>query len=114
MKPATEILLSAAFVLTPVENWTTEVFARRASGQLSLTLQDDDIACFCARGALYAAGGMSHARHARPRAVITAETYLLRAAGLTDDDCFGSWNNTHTHAEVLDALYKAAELSEES
>lgn len=104
MKPATEILLSAAFALTPAENWTQGGFARTASRRW-IGMDLPHAACWCVEGALYQA---------------------KRTLGLTGNDSHAAWialsnavgtgpasfNDTHTHAEVLDALYRAAELAE--
>lgn len=105
MKPATEILLSAAFVLTPPENWTQEEIARDAEGLR--VLDEDPRACrWCFIGAIrQSAFTLGH--KPVPHDIWDA----IEAAGA---GACGSWNDTHTHAEVLDALYRAAEIAESS
>lgn len=110
MKPTTEILLSAAFALTPKEHWTQGAGARDADGR-SLD-QDDypDAQCWCVEGALYAA--MLELRPSSYSHYFDAFRAFSKTVGRTAHE----WNDARkrTHAEVLDALYRAAELSEAS
>lgn len=107
MKPATEILLSAAFALTPKENWTQGVIARDESSE-RVMLADPAACKFCAAGAIWAA---TDALGLRDSDALIAVEYVEKVTGTL---FFGHWNDTHTHAEVLAALYKAAEIAEAS
>lgn len=102
MKRETEILLSAAFVLTPEENWTQFAYGKTADGEE--VWHTDARACrWCLDGALRLAGN-------EEPAVDAARHALWRATG------HGAiaFNDNHTHGEVLDALYLAAEIAEAS
>lgn len=105
MKPATEILLSAAFVLHPEENWTKGHTGRTRSGR-PVGWQSLDACKFCAAGAVFAATGQ------RNDVAEKALSFLRSTVGIGIG--IGEWNDTRTHAEVLAALYKAAELAESS
>lgn len=107
MKRETEILLSAAFVLTPEKNWTRHYLARDQRGCF-VEPTDARAVSWCLLGALDAAGD----RHCPAR-------FLHEAIGNSEHWCgalgaIAYFNNTHTHAEVLDALYRAAEIAEAS
>jgi hypothetical protein len=105
MNPATEILLSAAFALTPEENWTKEALGRTATGA-PVWESDEDAVCWCLLGAFQLVrkdSGMDDT------AYYDAKDYFEKACG----QGLVNFNNTHTHAEVLDALYRAAEIAEE-
>lgn len=107
MKPATEILLSAAFVLTPEENWTQGAAARTSRGWIVHTTHPD-ASCFCMVGAVresavalgYNLSGCSDAMAAVQRVIKSG--------------AWGDWNDRNTHRGVLRVIYKAAKLSEES
>lgn len=99
MRPATEILLSAAFVLTPPEN-----FWRRGMPHNGWSV--------CAFVALCAAGEELYPGNHEAR-----WEAIGHAAAITKQEGCATvirFNDSHTHAEVLDALYRAAELSESS
>lgn len=103
MKAATEILLSAAFVLTPEENLARRALARDGSGGEVYTYSPE--ACrFCMSGAIIEA---AIALRLQPDGAWDA----LDKVGVSIAPDF---NDSHTHAEVLQALYRAAELSEQS
>lgn len=99
MKPATEILLSAAFALTLPEHWTKRTLARDARGRA--VDDDSEKACrWCLVGAIHQAS------------LVLGDDRIARGDAYAALGRFGQWNDTHTHAEVLAALYKAAALSE--
>lgn len=104
MKPATEILLSAAFVLTPPENWTQNYMARNKRGD-GRYYSAPDAVCWCVVGAM-----LSARRALDAPGYDAALDFLDMACGMNRV----TFNNTHTHAEVLDALYRAAEIAEKS
>ena len=105
MKPATEILLSAAFALTPEENWTQHYLGRNADGCF-VEPNATGAVSWCVLGALDAAGGRSEAIKPLHEAIgAPRHEFGVMAA-------IAGFNNTHTHAEVLAALYKAAEIAE--
>lgn len=97
MKPATEILLSAAFVLTPEENWFGKGVNRQA-GKICALLAIDDAAKVIDADAREAAfDAMDRAINKR----------------VTDDRMsIIYFNDNHSHRQVLNRLYKAAELAE--
>lgn len=99
MKSATEILLGAAFVLTPRENW---VGKDKVGGYFCEVCAYTAI-CHCAA-------------EIAPRSKAVALRSMLLAIN-QPHGCDGDiwvFNDTHTHLQVLAALYKAAELSEQS
>jgi hypothetical protein len=100
MKPATEILLSAAFVLTPEENWWGRGRVHK-DGQSCVYVAISEV-----RRAMY---GDKDGYDA-----LDAAIEKLRKV-IAPHPMF-EWNDSRkrTHAEVLDALYRAAELSEAS
>lgn len=108
LKPATEILLAAAFVLTPEENWTTGTYARDVKGNRVSPIID--AACqFCAAGAI------EQSAHAMGLACFMGAAFYAFETATTDSVMAAhQFNDAHTHAEVLAALYRAAELSEQS
>jgi len=110
MKPTTEILLSAAFALTPPENWN--------QGRLGLDRDGVYVeptsrlaVSWCALGAIDAAGG-----NRKELTTIAAVSALANVIPRDADEgarwAVARFNNTHAHAEVLDALYRAAEIAE--
>lgn len=105
MKPATEILLSAAFVLTPKENRTTHARARTDDGD-EVSPLNPHATCWCMFGAVQAVAAWPGYDSREVCHVMDAIAAVLGTPAI------GSWHDTHTHAEVLDALYRAAELSE--
>lgn len=111
MKPETEILLSAAFVLTPEENWCRFAYATDEDGNemtlAAVTLANPRVARMCVVAAIVAAGNDYSPGYAR-----RAHLLFTKATGPSYSG--EGFNNTHTHAEVIDALYKAAELAEQS
>lgn len=105
MKPATEILLSAAFALTPPENWGTGWVATTDHGEIR-SVHEPDAARWCVIGACMAAAvALGHGSVSTE----SIKSLIGKACGCRD---VADFNDTHTHAEVLDALYRAAEIAE--
>lgn len=107
MKPATEVILSAAFALTPRRNWVQNHDAVDSSG--TPVLYNNPNACrFCMAGALMAAG---YELEYRIFDRIQVRDALFAATGSA---CVTDWNDDpkRKHSEVLEALYKAAEIAE--
>lgn len=99
MKPATEILWSAAFALTPREHWWNG------------TTREHIAVVGCAYVAICTA-----AEELAPKAFkerLAALDAANQAAGGGVDQII-AFNDTHTHEEVLGVLYKAAEIAEAS
>lgn len=114
MKPETEILLSTAFALTPKENWTRRKYARDDMGR-PVCERSMEASCFCVLGALTQAVREIEGRGFAESSAYSRATYCLRRAirhDRPDVVLISSWNDRHTHAEVLDALYRAAEIAE--
>ncbi len=105
MKPATEILLSAAFALTPEENWTKGALARDATGD-GIYYTVGTAISWCVVGAACAAG-----RELKLPSEVADEalSYLDKVCGM-NRVMFN--NNVATHEQLLDAIYRAAELAE--
>ena len=104
MKPATEILLSAAFALTPEENWTQNALARTRSGD-STDRSTPYAVSWCVVGAI---------GEAQDALGVRAWTDVGRALTAACGGDYVTFNNTRTHAELVEAIYKAAEISEEA
>lgn len=98
-----ETLKAARKLITPVENWTREVFASNRLGDKRGPLEDD-AACWCASGAISKCSGMSPLR--------LSEGSHIEALGYKHVASLATFNDTHTHAEVLAAFDAAiAKLS---
>lgn len=97
MKPSTEVLLSTAFVLTPKENWQKYGYA----------FSDDGPYCLV--------GALIRAARNYPTDAVYAEAYRVLEA-IVGNNSVSGWNDApgRTHSEVLDALYRAAEIAEAS
>lgn len=102
MKPATEILLSAAFVLTEESNWWGRGRASKPNQVCAYT------AIMMAGDELFPGPG----RYAASDAAVAALRTVVHA-DVGHRSIFG-WNDTRkrTHTEVVDALYRAAEITE--
>lgn len=96
MKPATEILLSAAFVLTPKENWCQRKY-ETPGGRMCMAT---------------AVNKTAHALGFGYCGVMNARDYVYRVIGPLVSMVDFNDANGRTHAEVLDALYRAAEIAE--
>jgi hypothetical protein len=88
-------LIHARRILSSGKQWTTRAFARDAQGR-SVMPRDPSAACFCAYGAIWLAS---------PRLFAPDRAPLHVLGQLTIDDLL-SFNDSHTHAEVL-ALFDA-------
>jgi hypothetical protein len=96
MKCSTELLLSAAFVLTPRDHWTKGAY------QISTPKGP----AYCVYGALIHAQVQ---RQCRPADFSRAVDALRRAVG----DYITYWNDEIAkHKDVLNALYRAADIAE--
>jgi hypothetical protein len=108
MKPAAEILWSAAFALTPEENWTRGWLAKTRHGNWCKP-NSNAAACWCITGACEAAScALGHSSDQLEIAKKMVER-VVRDTPACFNDGYG-----RTHAEVLAALYAAAALAEES
>ena len=104
MKPATIALLDAAFALTPREHWTQHQTALDADTLILLPYHPDAVK-WCVQGALDAATVRNFAVYEK----------AIEALYEAIDGDIESWNDhpKRTHKQVLDALYRAATISEE-
>jgi hypothetical protein len=94
-----EILKSARKKIEKPENWTKHAFARDAEGGVLDEIWISFGACFCASGAIIAAGGELHQE---------AYNRVNNHMGL---DTLSTFNDSHSHAEVLEMFDRAiAEL----
>lgn len=98
MNATAEILQKARDLISDEKNWTQDAFARDEHG-LSVMATDKRAVCFCSRGALYNVTGGAWSG---------AYDHLLGLVS-EDQDCLGlaHFNDTHTHAEVLDLFDRA-------
>lgn len=103
-----EVLLAARELIATPEKWTKGEFARAADGRKAHSL-DEEAVCWCLVGALTNVistrpGGADLAAEARQR---------LREAIVNIDVPVYAWNDRaeRTHAEVIEALTKAAALA---
>lgn len=103
-KKASEILAAAADLIEPEGRWIKGDFARNASGWAGWG-DDEDVVCYCARGAIQAA--LADHGSAIEYAPLG---YLKRAAG---HSVIPTWNDApeRTQAEVVAKLREAAALA---
>jgi hypothetical protein len=95
-----DILRAARGKIERPENWTQEAFHRDRYGYWCLS---DDAVCWCAKGAMLAVRGRFWDLD-----ITDGLDALTAAAG-----CYiTSFNDTHTHAEVIDAFDRAIAASE--
>lgn len=98
-----EILIKAKSLIDSPEKWTQEVFARDAKKQ-QVEHKSPDAVCFCSLGALSLVAGKDSYDFA------TARQYLRAAIG---DQFIASFNDDHTHEEVMSAWDKAIQISKQ-
>lgn len=95
-----EVLKAARELISNPARWTQGAFAKDVIGK-QVAFDDPSAVCWCARGAMYVIGDRS--------GLATDGWRALRAAiqgSLDSDLCVSSFNDSHTHAEVL-ALFDA-------
>jgi hypothetical protein len=110
MKPS-EVLRKAAEKIATPEKWTTGAFGRKADGSVC-SGGDPGAVAFCLSGALIAASGvdpvyLDASRHLSRALIVCGATGWVETSATGFND-----SNGRTHAEVLAALTKAAELAE--
>jgi len=112
VKPS-EILRKARGLITPEGAWTKGESARDANGN-AVTRPHTDVSCRCVDAALYDASGVTPG----PGSGATAEYALYQEAygffRSVVGGCHVTWNDdpARTHAEVLAAFDRAAEMAE--
>jgi hypothetical protein len=93
-----ETLKAARDLISDPARWTQGEYARDAN-RIRTQIASDEAVCFCAQGAIYRVGGISH--------VLDAEMHLNSTCRKRFGRGVYSFNDTHTHAEVI-ALFDAA------
>jgi hypothetical protein len=93
-----DILRAARGKIERPENWTQKALARDADGGRADPFYEE-ATCWCASGALYAIG----------TALFGA---VFEALARAMDGDIPTFNDSHTHAEVLAAFSRAIELAE--
>lgn len=101
---ASLVLIKARQFIQRADCWTQHAWARDAGGQ-SVDSLSDKATSFCLHGALVRAAGGFYTP-SREEAYI-----LLREAAGNPKGFPGSWNDTHTHAEILSAFDRAIEAA---
>lgn len=94
------VLKGARKLISDPAHWTKAAFARSANGEERNCL-DGEASCWCAWGALYRAAydcGDKSLDEVEPARAILARSM---------DDSIPSFNDNHTHAEVLAAFDRA-------
>ncbi len=91
---------TVAELLEDPKRWCQGHSAALSDGSPTFS-QDDQAVAWCVAGAIWVVYG---AREKMPGRDETAFTALFRVIGVTSP---GSFNDTHTHAEVLDAVRRA-------
>ncbi len=117
MKLATEVLLSAAFALTPPEHWNQGNQGADFNGRYVEPTSPLAVT-WCALGGISAAvDALIPHEQQRDQVRRDAESAMVKVIPYSawgDEASIAEFNNHYSHAEVLDALYRAAELSEQS
>jgi len=95
-----ENLVSARAKIAKPEDWTQDALARNALGHGLYSSHDHAAVCWCALGAIRAAGG----KHSLE--VFAAVNHFARVNDIID---IPAWNDSVTHEEVLAAFDRAIE-----
>ena len=102
MASVKELLIAARAKIEKPENWTTGWYAKTATGRQCNT-DDPEAICFCSMGAIDAAAGIDVylAQRAYYELQLVLERIIYPGFGIAE------FNDTHTHAQVLDMFDKA-------
>ena len=90
----TDLQATRALIARP-EQWTTGRYARNSDG-LEVAFNADEATCFCLEGAVMRVAGGDSSANDRYRHIVRA----IEAVRPT----YIAFNDTHTHAEVLELL----------
>ena len=102
MTQVTQILQAARNLISKRENWTQDYFARAADGS-GVYSQSDNAVCWCSLGALNRVSPPDEGSQAGKQ----AKVFLREAMG----GPIASFNDTHTHEEVIAAWDEAIKLA---
>jgi hypothetical protein len=100
MKPS-EILTAARELISVPERWTQKVLARDECGEVCEPTEDKAV-CFCSYGALMKIEGSEE--------IGNAEIFLRDQMSGSP----GEFNDTHTHARVIEAFDRAITSAKEA
>ena len=95
-----EVLTKARELIADPANWTTGLYARNAQGEHTMTTSKDAV-CWCSEGAVF---------RVTPENWEDAKSALQLINSVAGDDIVG-FNDSHTHAEVMEVWDKALELA---
>ena len=98
-----EILQAARELISVPERWTQGCLARNRAGK-ECSFRSNDSVRWCSIGALNKISTLNIVSHAL--------VFLSKAVSVKTNK-FSTWNDTHTHAEVLQAFDRAIELAKE-
>lgn len=106
-KTVVEILKEAKSLIDTPEKWTKETYARSTSGGV-ISEHEDGAVCFCSLGAFF--------RVAKSADVVYMDSgwdILIKAVKLIKPTAYSvaTFNDNHTHAEVMAMWDKAIELA---
>lgn len=102
-KPS-EIIGKARELISDPKRWTTEVYARDSSGESLMDSSSPDAVCWCSLGAIRKVTGQD----ATAGSLISVR-FLSQAV---KRKLPAKYNDSHTHAEVLEMFDKAKALAE--
>lgn len=103
MKPS-EVLRRARARIEKPENWCQKYYAVNEQG-MAVAPESKEACSWCSEGALLTIAGMSFNERRRTLLYLDAVTGLSTLGA-------GHFNDTHTHAEVLDLFDRAIALAE--
>ena len=96
---AKDVFLAAYALISDPEKWTQRRYATTADGD-HVYGYDKMAVCFCSIGALQCASGSHHYDDEGAQSVFRA---------LNDDESIATFNDLHTHPEVMDLWRRTGE-----
>lgn len=99
-----EHLIAAKKRIEKPENWTTHVLARNSAG-MSVESWSFEAICWCSIGAVSKAPDTKYTQKS------ACYKYLEQAISTNSDTSISDFNDTHTHAEVMEMWDKAIALA---
>ena len=101
MKTTAQILTEARALIDTPEKWTQGELARNSKGRV-IDYESKNAVCYCAAGAL------KRSAERRAKLLYTAESLLARVANV---EFVWQFNDTHSHAEVMELFDRAISLA---
>lgn len=106
-----EQLKAAKEIIKEPAKWTTEATARDKNGE-QVGYTNPDATCFCSFGALLKAATDAKGGNAWISFKDYDGAVEMLKRGFNTKDSVGAWNDSHTHAEVLEGFDNAIALAE--